>query len=110
MGLLIENNKLVRTLIVNTFDLDRPSRNAGGPIMYEYLLRSGHIKKDDEQTKKHFKTACEFHKKRMDWCMIPESEYKTQASILNHTKSLIVDDFLNDLKAQGKDVRELWIN
>lgn len=109
MAKVLESKKFVLECSVNCFDdsQKKSTIHGGGPYIYNYLIKHGKLQKDDEATRRAYKKAVEKYRHLLEECFIPESEFKSHPTIQNATKSFIVDEFFERLRAEQKHIKDV---
>lgn len=98
------DDNFVRWLIVNSFTWHKSTRFGGGLLMYDYLIKTGIIQRDDHQIKNNYRLAIQLNQLKLNSLNISKKEYKNFPSVINDTKALCVDDFFNELRSNEQNV------
>lgn len=85
-------DKICKFLAEHTYVYFKSTVDAGGCAIYQYLIRTGVIQRDEEQIRRNVRRA------REELFAIGITK---EASVTLYAQALCVDDYFNQLRAQG---------
>lgn len=98
-------NKLVVWLIIHYFNNHKTTRNGGGALMYEYLIKEKYMDYNPIQVRENLNRAI---KNNLHLANLFKGEaIKKSPTVINEAKALCVDDFFIDLKINGVKIERL---